>query len=55
MDYFILDSILPFSSQSETGESVLVRGMGLNTIVPIHKVKLHSDLVSGSGSGSEVE
>lgn len=48
MDSFILESILPFSVQSETGNSVLVRGMGLNTLtVPLHKVKLHSDLVTG--------
>ncbi len=48
VDSFILESILPFSSQSETGESMLVRGMVLNTLsVPLHKVKLHSDLVTG--------
>ncbi len=48
VDSFILESILPFSSQSETGENMLVRGMGLNTLsVPLHKVKLHSDLVTG--------
>ncbi len=45
---FILESILPFSSQSETGESMLVWRMGLNTLsVPLHKVKLRSDLVTG--------
>ncbi len=48
VDSFILESILPFSSQSETGESMLVRGMGLNILsVPLQKVKLHSDLVTG--------
>ncbi len=30
MDSFILESVLPFSSQSHTGESVLIRGIGLN-------------------------
>ncbi len=48
VDSFILESILPFSSQSETGERMLVRGMGLNILsVPLQKVKLHSDLVTG--------
>ncbi len=48
VDSFILESILQFFSQSETGESMLVRGMGLNTLsVPLHRVKLHSDLVTG--------
>lgn len=48
VDSFILESILPFSSQSETGDSVLVRGIGLNTLtLPLHKVKLHPDLVTG--------
>lgn len=32
VDSFIFESTLPFSSQSETGESILVRGMGLNTL-----------------------
>ncbi len=32
MDSFILESVLPFSSQSHTGESVLIRGIGLNVL-----------------------
>ncbi|XP_039537129.1 uncharacterized protein LOC120485420 [Pimephales promelas] len=48
MDSFILESVLPFSSQSHTGESVLIRGIGLNTLsVPLHKVRLQSDLIQG--------
>lgn len=48
MDSFILESVLPFSLQSHTGESVLIRGIGLNTLsVPLHKVRLQSDLIQG--------
>lgn len=32
VDSFILESILPFSLQSDIGESMLVRGMSLNTL-----------------------
>lgn len=47
-DSFILASVLPFSSESDTGDRVLVRGMGLNTLcVPLHTVVLHSELVQG--------
>ncbi|XP_058618173.1 uncharacterized protein LOC131531435 isoform X3 [Onychostoma macrolepis] len=48
MDSFILESVLPFSSQSHTGESVLIRGIGLNVLsVPLHKVSLQSELIQG--------
>ncbi len=48
MDSFILESVLLFSSQSHTGESVLIRGIGLNVLsVPLHKVRLQSELIQG--------
>lgn len=50
MDSFILESVLAFSPRSYTGESVLIRGIGLNTLsVPLHKVRLQSDLVQRRG------
>lgn len=36
LDSFILDSVLPFSSETETGFSVDVRGMGLTVFAPQH-------------------
>lgn len=40
-DSFILASALPFSQNSETGDCVLVRGMGIATLyVPLHKARL---------------
>lgn len=48
MDSFILESVLPFSSKSHTGESVLIKGIGLNILsVPLHKVRLQSELNQG--------
>ncbi len=45
---FILEEALPFSSASHTGASVLVRGIEMGCAhVPLHKVNLQSDLVSG--------
>lgn len=48
LDSFILESVLPFSRQSDTGKCVLIRGMGL---VPfsssLHKVTLTCGLVEG--------
>ena len=45
---FVAECVLPFSVQSSTGESVLVQGMGMQTMsVPLHKVVLGSDLVQG--------
>nr|XP_055059873.1 uncharacterized protein LOC129443429 [Misgurnus anguillicaudatus] len=44
---FILESVLPFSQKSDTGNSVLIRGIGLHTLsVPLHNVFLQSDLVN---------
>lgn len=45
---FILQDVLPFSFLSDTGTSVLVRGIGLDVMsVPLHRVMLSSELVSG--------
>uniref|UniRef100_A0A8C1I8K6 Gypsy retrotransposon integrase-like protein 1 n=1 Tax=Cyprinus carpio TaxID=7962 RepID=A0A8C1I8K6_CYPCA len=45
---FILEDVLPFSFLSDTGTSVLVRGIGLDVMsVPLHRVTLSSELVSG--------
>lgn len=45
---FILGSLLPFSSSTNSGRSLLVRGIDLNTFeVPLHKVVLYSGLVEG--------
>lgn len=45
---FVLQSVLPFSNDSYTGNNVLIRGIGLNVIsVPIHKLVLNSDLIQG--------
>ncbi len=36
---FILQDVLPFSSLSDTGTSVLIQGIGLNVwSVPLHKI-----------------
>ena len=40
--------MLPFSQESDTGDCVLVRGMGLNVLCsPLHKAILSCDLVDG--------
>ena len=45
----ILDSVFPFSSESFTGNSVLLQGLELGTVqVPLHKLELSSDIVPGS-------
>ncbi|XP_030229035.1 uncharacterized protein si:ch73-60h1.1 isoform X1 [Gadus morhua] len=45
---FICQSSLPFSSLSDTGSCVLIRGIGLHPFpVPLHKIKLHSGFVNG--------
>lgn len=47
-DSFILASVLPFSPDSDTGECVLVQGMGLVTLcAPLHKATLSCGLVNG--------
>ncbi len=46
---FILESVLPFSQETDTGNRVLIRGIGLQTLsVPLHNVFLQSDLVNRS-------
>lgn len=45
---FILDAILPFSNETSCGSDVLVWGIKMSILkVPLHKVHLHSSLVSG--------
>lgn len=47
-ELFVLEYVLPFSSETDTETSVLIQGMGLTTLsVPLHKVELISDLVQG--------
>ena len=47
-DSFILSSVLNFSQDSDTGDCLLVQGMGLKTLsVPLHKVSLACGLVNG--------
>ena len=44
----ILENVLPFSSLSSCGDSVLLQGIELGTVrVPLHRVELSSKLVSG--------
>ncbi|KAL1275958.1 hypothetical protein QQF64_035581 [Cirrhinus molitorella] len=44
----ILESTLPFSSKSYTGNNVLIRGIEMGcTSVPLHTIHLKSDLISG--------
>ncbi len=46
---FILESVLPFSQETDTGNRVLIRGIGLQTLsVPLHNVFFQSDLVNRS-------
>ena len=48
VDSFILESVLPFSKQSDTGSCVMVCGMGLVPFSsPLHKVALACGLVEG--------
>ncbi|KAL2076972.1 hypothetical protein ACEWY4_027431 [Coilia grayii] len=45
---FILQDVLPFSDESFTGNSVLVRGFEMGFVnVPLHTISLFSDLVAG--------
>lgn len=47
-DSFIVGSTLPFSDETDTGSFVPVRDMGMSVFrVPLHKLVLHSDLLSG--------
>lgn len=45
---FVLESVLPFSQESDTGTKVLIQGIGLQALsVPLHNVFLQSDLIKG--------
>lgn len=45
---FILGSVLPFSKETFTGDSLLICGIGLTKMfVPLHKVVLYSHLIQG--------
>ncbi|XP_062910876.1 uncharacterized protein LOC134349854 [Mobula hypostoma] len=45
----ILKSVLDFSSETQTGEVRVIKGIGKGTeAVPLHQIHLKSDLVSGS-------
>ena len=45
----ILERSLPFTEMSATRENVLIQGIGMDNIsVPLHKMNLKSDLVSGT-------
>ncbi|XP_060753832.1 uncharacterized protein LOC132864434 [Neoarius graeffei] len=51
VESFICRSTLPFSTSSDTGQCVFVRGINLNVLtVPLHSVYLESVLVSGDVS-----
>ena len=48
LDSFILVSVLPFLGETDSGDSVLVLGMGLVVLsAPLHRLYLFSDLVQG--------
>ena len=48
-DSYILSSVLPFSGDSDTGDFVLMRGMGLNVEpVPLHFLCIDCGLVKGN-------
>uniref|UniRef100_A0A4W6FVS0 Gypsy retrotransposon integrase-like protein 1 n=1 Tax=Lates calcarifer TaxID=8187 RepID=A0A4W6FVS0_LATCA len=47
-DSFIVSTVLPFSHCTDTGDYILMRGMGLNVLpVPVHKLELDCGLVRG--------
>ncbi len=47
-DSFIESFDLPFSESSDTGDCILMRGMGLDVLpVPVHRLELHCGLVQG--------
>ncbi len=48
MQSLILEEMLPFSPESYTGSDVLIRGCEMGCVnVPLHRVYLESDLVTG--------
>lgn len=45
---FVLESVLPFSGESATGDFILMKGMELGVVpVPRHEVRIDCDLVRG--------
>ena len=45
-DSYILSSVLPFCQHTDTGDCILMQGMGLTVLpVPVHKLALDCDLV----------
>ena len=45
----MIQSMLPLSDQTSMATSVLIQGVELSTVtVPLHRVYLHSDLITGS-------
>lgn len=45
----ILENLLPFSDNSSAGISVLLQGVEMRVIsVPLHVIKLQSDIISGT-------
>ncbi|KAL2103158.1 hypothetical protein ACEWY4_000026 [Coilia grayii] len=48
VESFILQSVLPFSSKSDSNQSVYVRGIDMNVLsVPLHRVYMFSDMING--------
>ena len=46
---FVVGSVLPFSPASDTGEVMLVQGIGMEVLTaPIHEMILDSELVKGT-------
>lgn len=47
-DFYVVNSVLPFSNESDTGDKILSYGMGFTTLpVPLHKLILTSELLQG--------
>lgn len=45
---YVVESVLPFSEKTDTGDKILMRGMGLGLVpVPLHKMTLDCGLVQG--------
>ena len=47
-DSYMTESVLPLSAETDSGDPILSRGMGLTVLpVPLHKVVLDCELVQG--------
>ena len=45
---FIVQSVLPFNADSDTGSCILIRGIEMQTIsVPLHRIELTFDFLQG--------